>query len=98
MSRPQEWVETFGLTLLEAMSFGVPVIAPPLGGPVELLGDDLADYLIEGTDIEGICERISALSENPDVYAEVSEKCLKRATHFSRERFIANLAMAEPTA
>ena len=98
MSRPQEWVETFGLTLLEAMSFGVPVIAPPVGGPVELLGDDLSAYLIEGTDLESICEKISALSENSDVYAEVSEKCLKRATHFSRERFIANLAMAEPTA
>jgi len=31
LSRPDLWVETFGMTALEAMAYGIPVIVPPVG-------------------------------------------------------------------
>ena len=44
LSVPEEWVETFGLTLIEAMSFGVPCIAPEVGGPPEIIQDGVHGY------------------------------------------------------
>lgn len=87
LSRPSEWVETFGLTLLEAMSFGVPVIAPPAGGPVELLGETLTDYLIMGTDLDGLVGAISELKAGDETYARVSSLCRARAEHFDWRLF-----------
>lgn len=36
-SLPHLWVETFGMTVLEAHAYHLPVIVPPVGGPAELL-------------------------------------------------------------
>lgn len=87
LSRPSEWVETFGLTLLEAMSFGVPVIAPPAGGPIELLGETLSDYLIMGNDLDSLAAAISDLKSGDETYARVSSMCRDRAEHFSWQLF-----------
>lgn len=87
LSRPSEWVETFGLTLLEAMSFGVPVIAPPAGGPVELLGETLSDYLILGENLDGLVAAISELKVDGEAYARVSSMCRARAEHFDWRLF-----------
>lgn len=37
LSHPNLWVETFGLTVLEAMCYGIPTIVPPVGGVTELV-------------------------------------------------------------
>jgi len=87
LSRPSEWVETFGLTLLEAMSFGVPVIAPPAGGPIELLGETLSDYLIMGNDLDSLVAAISDLKSGDETYARVSSMCRDRAEHFNWQLF-----------
>ena len=47
LSKPDEWVETFGLTILEGLSFGIPCIIPPVGGPIELVSEDCEGYLME---------------------------------------------------
>ncbi|RYD86761.1 MAG: glycosyltransferase, partial [Sphingobacteriales bacterium] len=36
LSRPDEWVETFGMTILEGLAYGRPVIVPPVGGVAEV--------------------------------------------------------------
>lgn len=40
---PDHWVETFCLTSLEEMAFGIPVIALPVGGPLEVVSDGQID-------------------------------------------------------
>ena len=87
-SRQEEWIETFGLTLLEAMTFGVPVIAPPVGGPVEVLGEGLSEYLISGDDDARLSNVIKSLSNDHDFYVRVSALCRERALKFSRNVFI----------
>lgn len=96
LSRPDEWVETFGLTLLEAMSFGVPVIAPPAGGPIELLGGDLKDYLISGDDKARLASSIEALGNDEVLYSRISTLCLNRASKFSWKIFSESLQSEAP--
>ena len=87
LSRPKEWVETFGLTILEAMSHGVPVIVPPVGGPAEIVQHGQQGYLIDGADIAGLAERINYLIEHPIEYKRLSTNAFVRAKDFSLEVF-----------
>ena len=52
LSKPSQWIETFGLTILESFSFGTAVIAPNFGGPKELINQAENGYLLD--DIENI--------------------------------------------
>jgi len=87
LSRYNEWVETFGLTILEAMAFSVPVIAPPVGGPVEILGADLKEFLVHGYDLEGLTGLLKELREDQQRYSHVSKLCRSRAQEFEWSRF-----------
>lgn len=88
LSRPEQWIETFGLTILEAMAFGVPVIAPPAGGPIELLSGELEDFLIRGDDLAHLVSTLGDLQSNPDRYSAVSDLCRDRASAFDRALFV----------
>jgi glycosyltransferase involved in cell wall biosynthesis len=87
LSRPDQCVETFGLTLLEAMSFGIPVIAPPVGGPVELVDDGINGYLIDSRNIEELKRKIILLTENPGLCLQLSKAARDKAKLFSLEKF-----------
>ncbi len=60
LSRPDEWVETFGMTVLEAMVYGLFVIVPPAGGPVELLQHYSRGVAINGRNAEAIAQVLDA--------------------------------------
>jgi glycosyltransferase involved in cell wall biosynthesis len=87
LSRPDEWIETFGLTIIEAMCFGLPVIVPPIGGPAEIVRDDQEGYLISCYDTKKICDLIKHLAENDIEYARISDNARQRAKSFSQEIF-----------
>jgi L-malate glycosyltransferase len=52
LTKPSQWIETFGLTILESFSYGTPVIAPNFGGPKELINNSENGYLLN--DVENI--------------------------------------------
>jgi glycosyltransferase involved in cell wall biosynthesis len=52
--------ENFSFVLLEAQSFGIPIIAPPVGGIPELVKEGYNGYLLK-TDEENICNWISTI-------------------------------------
>ena len=47
LTKPSQWIETFGLTILESFSHGTPVITPNYGGPIELITHGQDGYLID---------------------------------------------------
>lgn len=87
LSRPDEWIETFGLTLLEAMGGGVPVIAPPVGGPAEIVRDGSDGYLISCYDLEKVASCIETLADDALLYERMSANALVRAREFGWDEF-----------
>ena len=85
LSHPESCVETFGLTILEAMVYGVPSIAPNVGGPVELVDNDTNGYTVNPHDIPSIIEEIKLLMEDEGLYQQFSEAALRKSAHFSEQ-------------
>ncbi|TXD47763.1 glycosyltransferase family 4 protein [Polaribacter sp. IC073] len=91
LSRVDEWVETFGLTIIEAMAFGIPVIVPPVGGPAEIVTNDKEGYLISSYEVEKIAQKILELSINKKKCLELSRNAYKRSLDFNEEIFNAQI-------
>lgn len=91
LSRVDLWIETFGLTLTEAMCFGVPVIAPPVGGPVEVVGAARCGYLIDSRDHDALVSTVQRLADEPALCAELSAAARRRSKDFSQTVFAHSL-------
>lgn len=93
LSHVDGWVETFGLTILEAMAFGIPTIVPPVGGPVELVSDGVEGYQIDSKDQEQLVRTVAHLSQDPQVCQAMSEHARMKAGEFSTANFQKNIVM-----
>ena len=87
LSRPDQWVETFGLTLLEAMAFGIPVIAPPVGGPVELVSEGREGFLIDCRQGDMLAEKVQLLADDEALCVQLSAAARGKAAQFSPAAF-----------
>lgn len=86
-SKPKQWVETFGLTILEGMAYGLPSIVPPIGGITELVTDGVEGLHIDIANIEQVSQAIVKLSANKDYYNKLSVAAKKKAENFSQKVF-----------
>lgn len=85
MSHPEMWVETFGMTALEAMSYGLPVIVPPVGGIAEVVEHGINGFHQDCRNIEEFSQRLQSLANNYPLYQEISKNAKLRAEAFSLE-------------
>lgn len=86
LSHPDKWVETFGMTALEAMSYGIPVIVPPVGGIAELVEDGYNGYKVEVFNLELIRQIIKGLSRNRGLYKRLSRNAKNKSKQFQMYR------------
>jgi len=63
LSLPDQWIETFGMTILEAKAYGLKVIAPPIGGPAEIVNEPVDGWLIDARNYEQLHDKLSTLSD-----------------------------------
>lgn len=77
LSNPSEIVETFGMTILEAMSYGIPSIVPNAGGPLELVENGLNGYCVDVTDVALMKEKICHILEESH-YPHFVEGCMQK--------------------
>lgn len=91
LSRPDEWIETFGLTIIEAMAYGLPSIVPPVGGPAEIVRDEIDGYLISAYHIEAISDKIQLLSSDEVLYHSLSKNVKLKATQYDIKVFEENI-------
>jgi L-malate glycosyltransferase len=87
LSNPEGWIETFGLTLLEAMACGRPAIAPEIGGPTELVTHGLEGYCVDGRRPEIVAAMLQSLHGDFRTYVRFSENARKKALSFGKEHF-----------
>jgi L-malate glycosyltransferase len=64
--------ESFGLSALEAMSCGVPVVASDAGGLPEVIEDGESGYLRPMDDVEGMAQRSIALLTDGALHARLA--------------------------
>jgi glycosyltransferase involved in cell wall biosynthesis len=94
LSRPDAWVETFGLTILEALTFGIPVIAPPVGAPPEIVQDGVEGFLVDCRNSPALDEKVRLLLSDHALCMRMSEAAYRRAGAFSQECFSSGIRAA----
>lgn len=94
LSNPAQWIETFGMTLLEAMTYGIPVIAPAIGGPIEVVQDGKNGYCVNSQQTNLLVDKIKALADKTDLYQSFSMNALKFANLFQRDAFNSQINQA----
>lgn len=83
--------EDYGLTAIEAMAFGKPVIACTDGGGYrELVEHGKTGFIVEPT-ARAIAEAIQYLIDNPEKLREISENAYEKSREFSWDRANARL-------
>ncbi len=82
--------EGFGITLLEAMACGIPVITSKVSAMPEVVGD--AGVLVDPTDYQAIVDAVCYLQNNPVYYQELVNKGLVRAKSFTWEKTAEQIA------
>lgn len=73
--------EGFGLTPLEAMACGTPVIVSSASSLPEVVGD--AGLIVEPQDVEGLAEAIAQLLDDPALRKELGAAGRRRAREFT---------------
>ena len=84
--------EGFGLPVLEAFSFGIPVIISRQGALMEVAGD--AALILEKNDAESLFKSMKLLVDDPELRKGLGEKGRSRLQEFSAEKFFLSLEQA----
>jgi glycosyltransferase involved in cell wall biosynthesis len=86
--------EPFGLTIVEAMALGKPVVAAASGGPLEIVSDGVDGLLVPHGDAGGLAAAVMRLLGDPELAARLGEAAQHRAGEFSSRRYAARFAEA----
>ncbi len=76
-------VETFGLTALEAMTAGLPVIGPTVGGIAEIVKDGVNGYQADGCETDRIANYIREMLSDKTLYLRLAKGALETSKKYS---------------
>jgi UDP-glucose:tetrahydrobiopterin glucosyltransferase len=75
-----KWVEAFGITVLEALASGTPVIAYAQGGPAEIIEHEKSGLLVPPNDVRAMADAVASIARLDRAHAR------RRAEEFSIPR------------
>lgn len=83
--------EPFGLTLVEAMAAGLPVVCIDGGGNRDIVSDGHNGFILKERNANTLAEKIFLLSENKSLYEQMSKAAKATAQQFTIERCVDKL-------
>jgi glycosyltransferase involved in cell wall biosynthesis len=97
--------EGFGIVYLEALGWGVPVIASRSGGAREIVRQEKDGFLVDPKNIPELTRSLQALVNDRSLLARMSMNALERYTHFltweqsasNIRQFLESLTMKQKT-
>lgn len=81
LSRPDQWIETFGMTILEAFAYGKPVICPPVGGPVEIVSHGVNGFHADSRDLKNLEKQLRTLFTSKELYHHLAMNICSEITN-----------------
>ncbi len=82
-------VESFCLSILEAMCFGCPSVATEVGGIPEVVESGVSGLLVPHADTDGLARAVEKLIADPALRRAMGERARARArSHFSAEAIV----------
>lgn len=73
------WYEPFGITPVEAMACGTPVVGSNVGGIKYTVRDGETGYLVPPKDADRLAERLAHLYQHPKLMSVLSRQAVRRA-------------------
>ena len=88
--------EAFGLTVIEAMSTGLPTFATLYGGPLEIIENNISGFHIDPNHGEQVAQQIldflKCCRNKPDYWVEISSNAITRVeNHYTWKRYAERL-------
>jgi glycosyltransferase involved in cell wall biosynthesis len=87
LSNPDQWVETFGLTIIEGMASGAVALAPPVGGPAEIITDMVDGVLVDPRDFPKLKSKVVEVLDDEVLFQRLVGRGHERASFFSSLRY-----------
>ncbi len=90
---PSMWEEPYGLTVLEAMAAGLPVVTTRSGGIPEIC-EGLATLVDRGNIVQNLADAILDLYQHPEKRKQMSQAALTHAKQFDKDIYARNFFAA----
>lgn len=87
MVQTSRW-EGFGMTILEAMSCGIPVVAFHNYGPDEIIRNSVDGYLVNKFDTDLFAQKVVELLKQPEQKIKMGKCAIQRSQEFSLEKVL----------
>ncbi len=85
------YFESFGISILEAIGHGIPVITTAVGGITDLVTDRFNGIVVEPGNVEQIAEAIIYLANHPEERLRLGANASKHAANFCHEKIVERL-------
>ena len=82
--------EALGTSILEAQSFGMPVVASKVGGIPEIVKDGFNGFLCDYADIKAFSRKVIQLIKDAELRQAFADRSLESVQEFSKDRMVSH--------